>query len=54
MKNRLTFLAAILFILWVVAFFGFGIGGFMHLLLGVACIALILRLEEPIFLPKTK
>jgi asparagine N-glycosylation enzyme membrane subunit Stt3 len=49
MGNRLWIIAAILIIAWGIGLIGFGMSGFVHILLGLACVAIILRLEEPIF-----
>ncbi len=49
MGNQLWFIAAILIVIWWIGLIGFGMGGFVHILLGLACVAIILRLEEPIF-----
>lgn len=54
MKSRLNIIAVILLIIWGIGFFGYGIGGTMHILLALACVAFILRLEEPLFVPKVK
>lgn len=54
MKNQLNIITVVLLIAWVIGFIGYGIGGLMHILIVLAFVALILRLEDPIFLPKVK
>lgn len=49
MGNQLWFIAAVLIIAWGVGFYGFGISGYIYILLGLASVAIILRLENPIF-----
>lgn len=52
MGNQLWFIAAILIIAWGVGTIGFGMSGFVYILLGLASVAIILRLEDPIFRTK--
>ena len=49
MGNQLWFIAAICIIAWGIGLIGFGMGGYVHILLGLASVAIILRLEDPIF-----
>lgn len=49
MRNLLWFIAAILLIAWGIGLIGYGMGGYIHILLGLASVAIILRLEDPIF-----
>lgn len=49
MENHLFVIAAILIVAWSIGFIGFELGGYMHILLAFASVAIILRLEEPIF-----
>ncbi|WP_138431898.1 lmo0937 family membrane protein [Fodinibius saliphilus] len=49
MGNQLWFIAAILIIAWGIGIYGFGLSGYIHILLGLATLAIILRLETPIF-----
>lgn len=49
MGNQLWIIAVTLLIVWVIGSIGFGMSGFVHMLLGLACVAIILRLEEPLF-----
>ncbi len=51
MGNLLYIIAVILIIGWGIGLIGFGMSGFAHMLLGLACVAITLRLEEPIFRP---
>ncbi len=43
MNNLLYPLALILIIVWAAGFFAFNFGGLIHILLGIAFIAIILR-----------
>lgn len=52
MGNQLWFIAAISIIVWRIGLYGFGMSGFVNILLGLASVAIILRLETPIFKPK--
>lgn len=44
MSNLLYVIAVILVIVWAISFFGYAVGGLIHLLLVIAVIAVILRL----------
>ncbi len=44
MGNILYIIAVILVIGWAVGFFGFHAGGLIHILLGIAVVAILLRL----------
>jgi len=44
MSNLLYIIAVILVIAWAIGFFGYELGNLMHILLGIALIAVILRL----------
>lgn len=44
MNSLLYIIAVALVILWVVGFFAFHIGGLIHILLGLAIIAVLLRI----------
>jgi hypothetical protein len=47
MGNLLYYIAIILIILWLVGFFGMGVGGgLIHLLLVIAVIAILLRVIQ--------
>jgi len=46
MGNLLYGLAVILIIIWAIAFFGYAIGGLIHLLIIIAIIAVILRVIQ--------
>ncbi len=46
MGNVLYIIAVILVIGWLVGYFGFNAGGLIHVLLGIALIAIILRLVQ--------
>lgn len=52
MGNQLWFIAAILIIAWGIGLYGYGLSGYIHILLGLASVAIILRLEAPIFKSK--
>ncbi|HTL81946.1 MAG TPA: lmo0937 family membrane protein [Bacteroidia bacterium] len=43
MNNLLYILAVILIIAWAIGFWGFNAGGLIHILLGIAIIAVLLR-----------
>lgn len=49
MGNQLFIVAALLIIVWLIGLVGFGMSGYIHIPLVLACVAIILRLEEPIF-----
>ena len=44
MGNLLYVIAVIILIFWAIGFFGYAIGGLLHLLLVVALILIVLRL----------
>ena len=44
MGNLLYTIALILVIVWLIGFFGYQLGGLIHILLAIAVIAVILRL----------
>lgn len=44
MGNLLYLIAIILIIGWAIGFFAYGIGGLIHLLLGIALISILLRI----------
>ena len=46
MGNILYIIAVILVIGWLIGYFGFNAGGLIHLLLGIALIAIIFRLIQ--------
>ena len=46
MENILYTASVILIIVWAIAFFGFAVGGLIHILLVVAIIAIIFRLIQ--------
>ncbi|MBA3704854.1 MAG: lmo0937 family membrane protein [Bacteroidetes bacterium] len=46
MRNLLYIIAAILLIAWAIGFFGYAVGGMIHLLLVIAIIAVILRVIQ--------
>ena len=46
MGNMLYIAAIILVLVWAIGFLGFHAGGTIHILLGVAAIAVILRLTQ--------
>lgn len=52
MENNLWFLAALLIIVWGIGLIGFGMSSYIHILLVLAFVAIILRLEDPIFRTK--
>lgn len=49
MGNKLWFIASFFLAVWGICIIEFGISGFIHILLGLASVAIILRLEDPIF-----
>jgi len=44
MSNLLYLIAIILIILWAVGYLGYNAGGLIHILLGIAIVAILLRL----------
>jgi len=44
MNSFLYIIAVALVVLWVIGFFGFHIGGLIHILLGFAILAILLRI----------
>ncbi len=46
MGNLLYTIAVILVVLWAIGFLGYNIGGLIHILLGIAVIAVILRIIQ--------
>ena len=46
MGNLLYAVAVILILVWAIAFFGYAVGGLIHLLLVIAVIAVILRVIQ--------
>lgn len=46
MGNILYVVAVILIIGWLIGFFGFNAGGIIHVLLGIALIAIIIRVIQ--------
>lgn len=46
MGNLLYLIAVILIICWAIGFIGFAVGGFIHILLVIAVIAIIIRLLQ--------
>jgi hypothetical protein len=46
MGNILYTVAVILIIIWAIAFFGYAVGGLIHLLLVIALIAIVLRIIQ--------
>lgn len=46
MGNLLYVLAVILIIGWLIGFFGFNAGGFIHFLLVIALIAIIIKIVQ--------
>jgi len=44
MGNLLYTVAVLLVIIWAIAFFGYALGGLIHILLVIALIAIILRI----------
>jgi hypothetical protein len=46
MRNILYIIAVILVIAWAIAFFGYAVGGIIHLLLVIAIIAVLLRVIQ--------
>ncbi len=46
MGNLLYGIAVILIIIWAIGFFGYAVGGLLHLLLVIAIIAVILRVIQ--------
>lgn len=47
MGNLLYTIAVILVVVWLIGFFGYHLGGLLHILLGLALIAVIFRLLAP-------
>lgn len=46
MGNLLNTIALIFIILWAIGFFAFSLGAFVHVLFGIAVIAILLRLIQ--------
>ncbi|WP_317043515.1 lmo0937 family membrane protein [Niastella vici] len=46
MSNLLYIIAVILIIGWLIGFFGFHVGGIIHVLLVIAVIAIIIRIIQ--------
>lgn len=46
MSNLLYIVAVILIIGWLVGYFGFNLGGIVHLLLGIALVLIVARLIQ--------
>jgi hypothetical protein len=46
MGNILYIIAVILVIGWLIGYFGFNAGGLIHILLGIALVAILLRLVQ--------
>jgi hypothetical protein len=46
MGNLLYILAVILIIAWAIGYFGYAVGGLIHILLVIAIIAIILRVIQ--------
>lgn len=46
MGNLLYIIAVILIIAWAIGFVGYSVGGFIHILLVIAAIAIIFRLVQ--------
>lgn len=44
MGNLLYIIAVVLVILWIIGYFGYSTGGFIHLLIVVALIAVLFRI----------
>lgn len=44
MTNLLYFIIAVVMIVWAIGYFGYAAGGFIHLLIVVAVMALIIRI----------
>lgn len=47
MGNLLYTVAVILIVIWLIGFFGYHLGGLIHILLGIALLAIIFRLLAP-------
>ncbi len=48
MGNLLYFIAVIILIFWAIGFFGYAIGGLIHLLLVLALILVVVRLFKAV------
>lgn len=48
MGNLLYFIAVIILIFWAIGFFGYAIGGLIHLLLVLALVLVVVRLVEAV------
>jgi hypothetical protein len=46
MGNLLYFIAVVLVIFWAVGFFAYSAGGLIHILLGIAIVAILLRVIQ--------
>ncbi len=46
MGNLLYIIAVILVIGWLIGFVGYGVGGLIHLLLGIAIVVILLRVIQ--------
>ncbi|MDD2984460.1 MAG: lmo0937 family membrane protein [Crocinitomicaceae bacterium] len=48
MGNLLYFIAVIILIFWAIGFFGYAIGGLIHLLLVLALVLVVVRLVKAV------